>query len=398
MFVIIVSLVFVFIVIISIFCNIFTLVCVCFCFFKKKTEYEIRISLVGSEICKRDSADSIILATGSRPRRPDDVPFDKKRVLDSTSILKMQRLPETLTVVGGGVIACEFATIYAALGVNVTIVDSHSSILGFLCPDIAEHLKLAMFDMGIRFLMGQTIESIIIEDQQVLLQTDETCIESDCLLYALGRIPNTEGLNLEQFEVACKPRGWVEVNSHFQTNISHIYAVGDLIGPPSLAATGMEQGRVAAIHACDIQPNITVNHLPMAIYTIPEVAWVGQTTMDLEAQNCAYVTGRGVYAESARGQIIGDHDGLLKLLVDKESRKILGVHIVGELASELVHLGQMVMNLDGDVDDLAQHVFNYPTLAECYKMAALDCINQLNHVYLEHIKKNLKDEVDDMLL
>ncbi|MDQ7058832.1 MAG: Si-specific NAD(P)(+) transhydrogenase [Ghiorsea sp.] len=322
-------------------------------------------------------ADKFILATGSRPRRPVDIPFDKERVLDSTSILHMQELPETLTIVGGGVIACEFATIYASLGVEVTIVDSHAKILSFLCADVSGNLETSMRHMGVQFRMHENIQSITRQGDKVILKFSDGSMKSDVLLYALGRIPNTDELGLETLGIQCQKRGWIETNKHYQTNISHIYAVGDLIGAPALAATGMEQGRIAALHACDSNETLTSSHLPMAIYTIPEVAWVGKTSTELDEQNHNYVAGFGFYRETARGQIIGDSNGMLKLLVDAKSRKILGVHIVGESASELVHIGQMVMNLNGTVDDLIRHVFNYPTLAECYKMAALHCSNQL---------------------
>jgi len=326
---------------------------------------------------KKIQADKIILATGSRPRRPDDVPFDKERILDSTSILKMQQLPKSMTIVGGGVIACEFATIYASLGVQVTIVDSHAQILAFLCHDIAGNLRQAMQNLGIQFLMGQHIGSIEKQGKQVTLSTQESSITSDCLLYALGRVPNIEGLNLEDQGISSHQRGWIQVNEHYQTNIPHVYAVGDLIGAPALAATGMEQGRIASQHACNNINHRKPSHLPMAIYTIPEIAWVGKTSTQLDKDGQPYITGFGHYRETGRGQIIGDNNGMLKLLINPENRQILGVHIVGELASELVHIGQMVMNLNGDVDDLIRHVFNYPTLAECYKTAALHCSNQL---------------------
>jgi len=328
---------------------------------------------------KHIHADNIILATGSRPRRPADVPFDKQRVLDSTSILHMQELPESLTIVGGGVIACEFATIYASLGVNVTIVDSHPKILSFLCADIADNLVKSMRTMGIQFNMNASIQSITRQGQKVILTSEQCSIESDCLLYALGRIPNTDGLGLDELGIDCHERGWIKTNEHYQTNIPHIYAVGDLVGAPALAATGMEQGRIAALHASDSDEKIISSHLPMAIYTIPEVAWVGQTSIELDKQGADYVAGLGLYKETARGQIIGDSNGLLKLLVERGSRKILGVHIVGESASELVHIGQIVMNLNGTVDHFIQNVFNYPTLAECYKAAALHCCSQLKH-------------------
>jgi len=252
--------------------------------------------------------------------------------------------------------------------------------LGFLCDDVSDNLATSMRHMGIEFRMNENIQSIFRDGNQICLQCETGRMESDCLLYALGRIPNTDGLGLETLGIACHPRGWIETNEHYQTSVSHVYAVGDVIGAPALAATGMEQGRIAALHACGAYEQIKFSHLPMAIYTIPEVAWVGKTSKELEAQQHSdYVAGFGYYRETARGQIIGDVNGMLKLLVDCKTRKLLGVHIVGESASELVHIGQMVMNLNGTVDDLIRHVFNYPTLAECYKMAALHCSQQLKN-------------------
>ncbi len=341
--------------------------------------HTLRIKTPQHEI-QNIQADTIIIATGSRPRRPADVPFDKQRVLDSTSILHMQELPQRLSIVGGGVIACEFATIYASLGVDVTMIDSHAHILPFLCADISDNLATSMRQLGIQFVMNETIQTIVREGDRVVCHGDSHAIESECLLYALGRIPNTDGLGLQALAIECQARGWVKTNEYYQTNIAHIYAVGDVIGSPALAATGMEQGRIAALHACNADEKIISSHFPMAIYTIPEVAWVGKTSLILDQEDVDYVAGIALYRETARGQIIGDSNGMLKLLVDVSSRKLLGIHIVGESASELVHIGQMVMNLHGTVDDLIRHVFNYPTLAECYKIAALDCSGLLKRV------------------
>jgi len=329
------------------------------------------------------TAEKIILATGSRPRRPKDIPFDKHRVLDSTSILNMKELPKKLTIVGGGVIACEFATIYAALGVDVYMVDSHPKILGFLCEDVATTLQHSMKQMGIHFRMNQEIQSITASGDKVMLTLADETIESDALLYALGRVPNIDGLGLDGLGIVCHPRGWVTTNENFQTNVPNIYAVGDLIGAPALAATGIEQGRIAALHACDAEDEIISSCLPMAIYTIPEVAWVGKTSQELQEENINFVEGISLYKETARGQIIGDDHGLLKLLVEPNTRKILGVHIVGESASELIHIGQMTMNFNGTVNHLIQNVFNYPTLAECYKIAARDCFGKIKLLSLQ---------------
>ncbi len=201
-------------------------------------------------------------------------------------------------------------------------------------------------------------------------------LHADALLYALGRQPNFGKLQVEQAGIAVKD-GWIEVSEHFQTSVPHIYAVGDLIGRPALASTGMEQGRMAVLHAFGEAPPAMPANLPMAVYTIPEISYVGRTEKELAAAGIDAVVGRGYFRESARGQIIGDVSGLLKLNVERGSRRLAGVHIVGEHASELIHIGQLLMNAGGTVDDLASNVFNYPTLAECYKLAALDCLQKL---------------------
>ncbi|MDX8377309.1 MAG: FAD-dependent oxidoreductase, partial [Mariprofundales bacterium] len=327
------------------------------------------------------SADIIILATGSRPRRPSHVPFDKKTVLDSTSILKMQHLPRSLTVIGGGVIACEFISIFAALGVAVTVIDKHKQVLAYLSNDVTSVLTDAMQAMGVEFHMRHSCTTIKREADGRVTATldDDRVICADALLYAQGRQANARFLHLERSDIELDS-GWIKVNDYFQTSQPHIYAIGDLIGHPALAATGMEQGRIAALHAFGANiPDMAIN-MPMAIYTIPELSSVGSTEKELKQKNITYVVGRGWFKESARGQIIGDTTGMLKINVGRDSRKILGIHIVGESASELIHIGQLLMNMQGTVDDLASNVFNYPTLAECYKLAATDCLQQLSAV------------------
>jgi len=324
------------------------------------------------------TAEAVILATGSRPRRPDWVPLDRERVHDSTSILHMTRLPQHLLVVGGGVIACEFASIYAALGVSVTMIDHHQQVLAWLSRDIVGALTDAMATMGIEFAMEQTVTSIARDHAVVTVALEGgDLLEGDCLLYAMGRKPNTEHLGLEHAGVVPDQHGWIAVDDHFRSCVSHIYAVGDLIGNPALASAALEQGRVAASHACGDTVAATSSDMPMAIYTIPEVSSIGQTERELKAAGIGFVTGYGRFNDSARGKIIGDYTGMVKLNVDRKSRKILGVHIVGESASELIHIGQLVRSYHGVVDDLVRNVFNYPTLAECYRMAALDCLRQL---------------------
>ena len=326
------------------------------------------------------SAAIIVLATGSRPRRPAEVPFDRERVLDSTSILKIRRLPGSLLVVGGGVIACEFATMFAALGTRVTLVDSHARPLGYLDADIQAELAGELHDLGIELRMNCRVAGIALSEAGTgvtLTTQDGEALQADALLYALGREPNYDGLRLERAGLLADDQGWVRINEHHQTAQAHIYIVGDLAGRPSLAATAMEQGRRAAHHAFGGGAAGASGPLPMAIYTIPEVSWVGETEAELQARGADYVSGSARYGDTARGQIIGAEHGLLKLLVDRHSRVILGVHILGESASELVHVGQMAMACDASVDRLAATVFNYPTLAQCYKTAALECLAQL---------------------
>ncbi len=323
------------------------------------------------------SADVIILATGSRPRRPDNVPFDKKMILDSTSILKQRHLPRSLLVMGGGVIACEFISIFSALGVEVTVVDSHSQILDYLSKEIVTVLTDVMESMGVAFHLNSKYSSIEKDNGEVCVTLqDGKKLYANSLLFALGRTPNLDLLQLDNANIDTE-NGWITVNDRFQTSKPHIYAVGDVIGRPALASTGMEQGRMATQHAFQSSSSVHAENMPMAIYTIPEISSVGKTLKELKAEGIDCVVGRGWFKNSARGQIIGDTIGLLKLNVDRKTRKIMGVHIVGESASELIHIGQVLMNMNGTVSDLAKNVFNYPTLAECYKMAATDCLTEL---------------------
>ena len=322
------------------------------------------------------SAEVIVLASGSRPRRPGNIPFDKKTVLDSTSILNLRHLPDSLLVVGGGVIACEFVSIFAALGVQVSVVDSHVQLLEYLSEDVVGVLADSFLGMGVTFHMQERVAEIRREgnDTVTVLESGKQ-IRTDAVLYAQGREPNS-ALNLAQAGISAQD-GWISVNQHFQTSVPHIFAVGDLIGRPALASTGMEQGRAAVLHAFGGATHVAADNLPMAVYTIPEISYVGKTEKEVQQENIAYVIGRAYFKDSARGQIIGDAQGMLKLIVDARNEKLLGVHIVGEQASELIHIGQLVMNLHGTVRDLVSNVFNYPTLAECYKLAALDCTHQL---------------------
>ncbi|MGV8933219.1 MAG: Si-specific NAD(P)(+) transhydrogenase [Gallionellaceae bacterium] len=323
------------------------------------------------------SAQVIVLASGSRPRRPANIPFDKKTILDSTSILNVRHLPESLLVVGGGVIGCEFVSIFAALGVQVSVVDSHKQLLTYLSEDVVSVLADSFLAMGVEFHMQERVAEIRKEGEGVVtVLASGKQIHTDAVLFAQGREPNSGGLQLQHAGIKVQD-GWIEVNEDYQTSVPHIFAVGDLIGRPALASTGMEQGRAAVLFAFGGAKHVTAENLPMAVYTIPEISYVGKTEAEIVAEKIPYVIGRAWFKDSARGQIIGDGQGMLKLVVDARDEKLLGVHIVGEQASELIHIGQLVMNLKGSVRDLVSNVFNYPTLAECYKLAALDCVHLL---------------------
>jgi NAD(P) transhydrogenase len=323
------------------------------------------------------SAEVIILASGSRPRRPAAIPFDKKTVLDSTSILNLRQMPNSLLVVGGGVIACEFVSIFAALGTQVSVVDSHAQLLEYLSEDVVDVLCESFCSMGVTLHMKERVAEIRREAGGTLTVLESgKQIRTDAVLFAQGREPNSEGLQVANAGIHIKD-GWISVDQHFQTSVPHIFAVGDLIGRPALASTGMEQGRAAVLYAFGGGKQVMAENLPMAVYTIPEISYVGKTEKEVQQENIPYIIGRAYFKHSARGQIIGDAQGMLKLIVDTRNEKLLGVHIVGEQASELVHIGQLVMNLGGTVRDLVSNVFNYPTLAECYKLAAVDCTHQL---------------------
>lgn len=328
----------------------------------------------------RISADHIILATGSRPRRPDFIPFDKELILDSTSILKLEHIPESLVVVGGGVIACELATMFASLGVKITLIDSHNQLLSYLDEDIISILAEHMQDMNIDLYMSTQLQSVVREGKKVVTcTTDQQKFESSHLLYAMGRIPNIEHLQLDKTGIIYDNDGWIEINEDNQTSLQHLFAIGDLAGRPALAATAMEQGRRAIAKAFNLDYQQSNAPLPMAIYTIPELSYVGATERELQTAKRDYQAGHARYDESARGQIIGEIKGQLKILADKKTHELLGIHIIGESASELIHVGQIAMGCNGKIEHLANNVYNYPTLAECYKSAALDCLNKLSH-------------------
>ena len=319
----------------------------------------------------------ILLATGSRPYRPKDIEFASPLIHDSDEVLEIDELPRSLTVLGGGVIGCEYACMFAALGIPVTLVDARPEILPFIDEELVQRLKTTMQEgLGVRFLQDVRWGAIRLDGDGVAteLSTGEQ-LHTHHLLFAAGRSGRTEDLGLERAGLEANTRGHVEVDEAFRTKVPSVLAAGDVVGFPALASTSMEQGRVAVCHAFGFSYKRAVSALlPYGLYTIPEVSQVGETEASCKEKGIDHVVGRAFYVHNARGQITGDTEGMTKLVVDAQSRRILGVHVVGERATELVHIGQMAMLREGTVDDLIEMVFNFPTLAESYKYAAYDCL------------------------
>ncbi|MCA9293909.1 MAG: NAD(P)(+) transhydrogenase (Si-specific) [Phycisphaerales bacterium] len=364
------------------------------------------------------TAQFIYIATGTRPARPDNVAFDQEHLVDADGMLTMPRLPRTMIVVGGGVIGTEYASMMQALGVKVTLVEGRDGLLDFLDPEIQEALQYHLRQHGMTLRMGEKVVKIEMIDAppnarsstgklvEAMLESGKT-LRAESLLYAIGRQGATRALNLASVGIEADRRGRVRVNNRFQVLApanagltvgaggpthgavpdadapaadGHIYAGGDVIGFPALASTAMEQGRLAACHMFGIGCQSFPEHFPFGIYAVPEISMVGWTEQQLTEQDVPFESGVARYREIARGQLLGDEDGMLKLLVHPDTRLILGVHCIGNGATELIHIGQAVMLLKGTIDYFISTVFNYPTLAECYKVAALNAVNKLAHM------------------
>ncbi len=327
------------------------------------------------------TAEKIVIATGTSPARPSSVQFDDRTVIDSDAILHLDRVPETLVVVGAGVIGIEYASMFAALGTKVTVVERRDRMLEFCDLEIVEALKYHLRDLAVTFRFGENVAAVERRPRGALtLLESGKKIPADCVMYSAGRQGKTSELCLDAAGLAADDRGRIKVDENYATEVPHIYAVGDVIGFPALAATSMEQGRLAAQHACG-EPGGDLNELPpIGIYTIPEISFVGRSEDELTRDKVPFEVGISRYRELARGQIIGDSYGMLKLLVCSETRRLLGVHVFGTGATELVHIGQTVMGCGGTVDYLVNAVFNYPTLAESYKVAALDAMNKMRTI------------------
>jgi NAD(P) transhydrogenase len=324
--------------------------------------------------------DRIVIATGTVPARPSMVAFDDRRIIDSDGLLGLESLPRSMVVGGAGVIGWEYSTMFAAAGVKVTLIDKRTNPLEFVDAEIVEALKYHTRSLGVTLRFGEEITGVGMSDDGEMVMAELHSgkrVAGETLLFCAGRVGATAQLNLEAAGLNADGRGRLQVSENFQTSVSHIYAAGDVIGFPSLASTSMEQGRLAACHAFGRPGKSTPQRIPLGIYAIPEIGMVGQTEEQLTAASVPYEVGHAYYREIARGAILGDDMGMLKILVHADTRQLLGVHAIGEAATELVHIGQAVLSLGGLLDYFVEAVFNYPTLAECYKVAALDAMNRL---------------------
>lgn len=321
-----------------------------------------------------------VIACGTRPAHDAQIPIDGQRIFDSDQVHELQELPRELVVVGAGIIGLEYASMFAALGVKVTLLDQRATLLDFVDREIVESLCFQLRQLGTVFRLGEKVVSVGFDGDRerifAKLESGKT-VNGQALLYAVGRQANSDQLNLEALGLVPDGRGKIVVNENFQTAIPYVYAAGDVIGFPALASTSMEQGRLASCHIFGVQGNIPPNLIPYGVYTIPEVSMVGATEEQLTAGKIPYETGIARYAELAKGQMLGDDQGFLKLIFDPGSLKLLGVHIIGERAAEIVHIGQAVLALGGTIEYFRDAVFNYPTLAEAFKVAALDGLNKL---------------------
>jgi NAD(P) transhydrogenase len=327
------------------------------------------------------TAENIVIATGTKPARPDSVAFDERTIIDSDGILQLEHVPRSMVVAGAGVIGIEYASMFAALGTKVTVVEQRERMLEFCDVEVVEALKYHLRDLAVTFRFGERVSSVEAHPGgAIALLASGKRIPADTVMYSAGRQGQTDALDLPAAGLSADQRGRITVDEFFQTEVPHIYAVGDVIGFPALAATSMEQGRLAAHHACGEPVHSARQAQPIGIYSIPEISFIGKTEDELTRECVPFEVGVSRYRELARGAIIGDSYGVLKLLVSPEDRTLLGVHVFGTGATELVHIGQAVMGCGGTIDYLVDAVFNYPTLAESYKVAALDATNKMREV------------------
>jgi NAD(P) transhydrogenase len=328
---------------------------------------------------RRISGEYIVIATGTEAAKPHDCTVDGQHIFTSDGILTLDRIPRTLAVIGAGVIGCEYASMFAALDVRVTLIDARPQLLSFVDEEITDALAYHLREHEVTLRLGETVSHVeVAQDGHVAthLQSGKHFL-TEKALYSVGRVGATTTLNLAAAGLTADDRGRLVVNEHYQTTVPHIYAAGDVIGFPALASTSMEQGRLAAAHAFGLPASSVPALFPYGIYTIPEISMVGKTEAELTKEGLPYEVGKAQYKEIARGQIIGDQIGFLKLIFHCDTEQLLGVHIIGEGAAELVHIGQAVISFGGTAEYFINTVFNYPTLAECYKVATFDALNRI---------------------
>jgi NAD(P) transhydrogenase len=327
----------------------------------------------------RVRGDRILVACGTRPAHSTTVPLDGKRIIDSDQFLQGDALPRDLIVVGAGVIGLEYASMVTALNIKVTVIEARPAILDFVDREMIDSLLFFMRQRGAAFRLGEKVLSVGYDEKNRVVASLESGkeVHGDALLYTVGRRTNTDLLNLEAVGVSTDERGRIAVNEFFQTAVPHIYAAGDVIGFPALASTSMEQGRLASCHMFGAYCETRKDSIPYGIYTIPEISIVGKTEDELTREKVPYEIGVSKFEELAKGQMLGVESGVLKILFDRRSRRLLGVHIFGERATEIIHIGQAVLSFGGTIDYFRDAVFNYPTMAEAYKVAGLDGLNRL---------------------
>ncbi|MCX5512679.1 Si-specific NAD(P)(+) transhydrogenase [Kaistia algarum] len=341
--------------------------------------HEVEVTAENGEI-RVYTADHVLIACGTRPFRPDYVPFNGTSVFDSDEIIELPRLPRSLAVIGAGVIGVEYATIFSALDVAVTLIEPRNTFLDFIDKELIDEFMHDLRDRNVGLRLGAAVTSIEVKDNGKVVTTlaDGRMVTTDMLLFAAGRVGNTDRLNLDAVGIATDHRGRIVVTPQtLQTSVPHIYAAGDVIGFPSLASTSMEQGRVAACHAFGLAPPPPPEFFPYGIYSVPEISTVGMTEEEVRKREIPYECGIARFRETSRGHIMGLNTGMMKMIFSTRTRRLLGVHIVGEGATELIHIGQAVLNLKGTIDYFIENTFNYPTLAEAYKIAGLDAWNRM---------------------
>lgn len=347
--------------------------------FKSSNEMEVD----GMRENRTITSDRFLIAVGTRPAEPEDVAVDGRIIMTSDEVLAMEHVPKSMAVVGGGVIGIEYASMFAHLGVKVTVIDRHKRPIDFIDFEIVDELLDQMRRMSVTFLLEESIDSISVshgDTPSARLTLDSgSAIEAETVLFSIGRIAATDTLNLKAIGLEVNDRGRIKVDDDYKTSVEHVWAAGDVIGFPALAATSSEQGRIAACRMFGVDAHDMGDTYPYGIYSIPEISMVGATEEALTKEGTPYEVGIARYNEIARGQILGDDSGLFKMLFHRHTGRLLGVHCIGTGATELVHVGQAVLKLGGGLDYFLDTVFNYPTLAECYKVAAYSAANKMNY-------------------